>query len=72
MYSIRNILVQEPNAVRGGVLAVLAVLVMTQVVTVSAEAVAGIGLAVEVVLNLFYVKPLSVSRDAMSKLGGKK
>lgn len=72
MYSIRNILVQEPNAVRGAVLAVLAVLVMTQVVTVSAEAVAGIGLAVEVVLNLFYVKPLSVSRDAMNKLGGKK
>lgn len=72
MYSIRNVFKQEPNAIREAVIAVLAVLVMTGVVDISAEATAGIGLCVSLVLGLFYVRPLSTSTSALQDLAKRK
>lgn len=67
-YSLKNVFKQEPAAIRAAVLAVLGVLVMTGVVTLSAQAVAGIGVSVSLVLDLFYVRPLSASKSALHEL----
>lgn len=72
MYSLKNIFKQEPNAIREAILSILAVLVMTDVVEISEEATAGIGLMVSVILGLFYVRPLSASVDALKELSVKK
>lgn len=72
MYSIRNVFRQEPNAIREAILAILAVLVMTDVVNISEEATAGIGLCVSLVLGLLYVRPLSASTSALEDLAKKK
>lgn len=71
MYDPRNIFKQEPNAIREAILAILAVLVMTDVVDISEEATAGIGLCVSLVLGLFYVRPLTASKDALQSLSVK-
>lgn len=68
MYSVTNLLQKEPNAIRGAILSILGVLVMTNVVSISAEAVAGIGVSIELLLTLFYVRPMSVSRKGMEEL----
>lgn len=68
MYSMKNLLQREPNAIREFVLAVLGVLVMTGVVHISAEAVAGIGLVVSSGLGLLYVRQMTVSKAGLRKL----
>jgi hypothetical protein len=68
MYNIRNVFKQEPNAIREAVIAIFGVLVMTGVVNLSAEAVAGVGVVVSLVLGLFYVRPLTTSKDALREL----
>lgn len=72
MYSLRNIFLQEPNAVRTAVVAILAALVVTEVIDISTEAVAAWGIVIEVVLTLFYVRPLSVSKEGLRQLKAKK
>lgn len=72
MYSIKNVFKQEPNAIREAILAILAVLVMTDVIQVSEEVTAGIGLCVSIVLGLFYVRPLTASKDALKTLSRKR
>lgn len=68
MYSIKNVFTQEPAQVKSAFLAILAALVITGTVNLSGEATAAIGIAVEVLLNLFYVRPLTASKSALSEL----
>lgn len=68
MYSLGQILRQEPNAIRTALLAILGALVITGVVELDAEEVAAWGIAAETVLTLLYVRPLSVSKDSLNEL----
>lgn len=68
MYKLRNVLKQEPNAIRETVIAVLGLLVTVGVIDVSAEIVAAAGVGISMLLGLFYVRPLTASTDALSKL----
>lgn len=68
MYSLAQVLKQEPAAVAAAAKVVLGVLVLVGVLTMSAEALAGWVIAIEALLNLFYVRPLTVSKDALSNL----
>lgn len=52
-YSITNLFQKEPVAIAGAVRSVLWVLVLLSVVTLDEKALAGIALALEVVLGLF-------------------
>lgn len=47
---------------------ILGVLVMTGVVTLDGKTVAGIGVAIESVLALLYVRPLTVSKAGINAL----
>jgi hypothetical protein len=62
MFSPRNLLTQEPAAIKAAVLAVLAALITTGVIGISAEAVAAWGLAIELVLGLLYVRSVTTSK----------
>lgn len=53
MYDFRNILKQQPVAIAGAVKVVLNVLVLTGLVLMDEKLLAGIALALEVILNLF-------------------
>jgi hypothetical protein len=68
MYSLTNILKKSPLAVKGAVMTVLAALVATGVIDISAEAVAVWGLAIERLLDLLYTAPLIVSRAGLTEL----
>lgn len=68
MYSLKNILKQNPLAVKSAIFAILGALVITGVVTLSAEALAAWGVAIEMVLNLFYVSPSTVNRSKLEEL----
>lgn len=70
MYSIKELFNKEPNAIREAVITILGILVMTDVVSISADAVAGIGVGVSIVLGLFYVRAKSVSKAALEELSG--
>lgn len=72
MYSIKNVFKQEPNAIKAAIVTLLATLVMAGVVNLSGEQVAGYGLALEVLLGLFYVRPLSISKKAIDDLAAGK
>lgn len=65
-YSLASLAKQEPNAIRSCALAIGAALVITGVVDVTAEALAAWGIALESLLTLLYVRPLSVSKDALA------
>jgi hypothetical protein len=68
MYSLKNLLLKEPNAVKSAALAVLAALVVTGTIDLSGEATAAWGIAVELVLTLFYVRPATVTKRALEEL----
>lgn len=68
MYDLRNILKQEPNTIREVVLLWLTGLVVLDVVNLSDKATAIIGLIVSNTLGMFYVRVMSVSKDAIEKL----
>lgn len=68
MYSVKNLLVQSPEELKGGILIILAALVATHVIDVSPEATALWGLVIERVLSWFYVKPLTVNKARMQDL----
>jgi hypothetical protein len=69
MYNLRNVFAREPNAIREAILAILGIFVMLGVIDVSAEVVAAVGVAISLVLGLFYVRPLTASKDALNELG---
>lgn len=69
MYNIRNVFKQEPNAIREVVLSILAVPILLEWWEIGAEAVAGVGLAISLLLGLFYVRPLSASVVALKQWG---
>lgn len=55
--------------VKTAIVAVLSALIITGVITISAESLAAWGVAVEVVLGLFYVRQATVSKDGLEQLG---
>lgn len=67
MYSLKSILDKEPVIVSGAVKAILAVLVITGVFELSAEALAGVVIALDAVLGLF-VRQRSVSAATLAEL----
>lgn len=72
MYSIGNILRQEPTTVSAAVIAILNVLAAAHVFAVSTEQLAAINTAVVMLLGLFYVRPLTASKAGLEKLATKK
>lgn len=69
-YSPKQLLAQEPSAVKAAILAILVALITTGVITLSSEAIAAWGLALELVLGLLYIRPLTVSKAGLSELDG--
>lgn len=73
MYSIKQLFMQEPNTVRSAVMAIIGALVITGVINLSVEALAEWGVAFELTITLFYVRPLSVSKAGLRAItNGKK
>ncbi len=68
VYSLKNILKQNPLAVKSAAMAILGALVVTGVITLSSEAIAAWAVAIEMVLNLFYVSPSTVNRAKLEQL----
>lgn len=68
MYSFRNIFIQDPETVKGVVLVIAAALVGSEVITLTGQEAALWGIALERLLGLFYVRPLSMSKDAFNQL----
>lgn len=69
MYSIKQVLKQEPATVVGVVNLWLAFLVTVGVIDVSAETIASFGGALNATFLLFYVRTLVSSNDALKQLG---
>lgn len=68
MYSFKRVIAQEPNAVAAALMALLNVFVMTGVVSWGGDVVAGVNTALVLVLGLFYVRPLSVSKSGLEEI----
>jgi hypothetical protein len=73
MYSLKNVLTQSPDKVKSTVLAVLGVAVIIATYRgydIGGDVVAAIGIAIERVLDLFYVAPVKVAQEevALSEL----
>lgn len=68
MYSLKNVLLQKPDAIKGVVLIILAALVAGGQINLDGEAVAMWGLGIERLLSLFYVQPLSVNKAGLADL----
>lgn len=68
MYSLRQLLKQEPSAVKEFVTTVLGTLVLMGVIDVSKDVIVGSGILISVLLGLFYVRPLTSSKDAINQL----
>lgn len=68
MYSLKQLLRQEPSAVKEFVTTVLGTLVLMGVIDVSKDVIVGSGILISVLLGLFYVRPLTASRDAINQL----
>lgn len=68
MYRLSSIFTQEPTAVKAAVLAILVALVTTDVVNLTGDQIAAWGLALELVLGLLYVRPLSVSKSGLAEV----
>lgn len=67
-YSPQQVLTQEPSAVKAAALAILAALVVTDVIDLTGDQIAAWGLALELVLGLLYVRPLSVSKSGLAEV----
>lgn len=68
MYSLGQVLKQEPSAVKEFVTTVLGTLVLMGVIDVSKDVIVGSGILISVLLGLFYVRPLTASKDAINQL----
>jgi hypothetical protein len=69
MYSLTAIFTKQPVAIAGAVRSVLMVLILVGLVSVGEEALAGIALALEVVLTLFVVSTSTPTNNATLKEG---
>lgn len=69
MYSIKNLLTQEPSAISGFVVATLNLLVLASVIHITKDLVVASNAVLILGLNLFYVKPLTASKSALKELG---
>lgn len=67
MYSIRNLLVQQPAKVKAAILAILVAAKTSGLIHLSGDEVAQWGLALEIVLGLLYVDTLTASTDALDQ-----
>lgn len=72
MYSLRNLLKQEPNAITAVVMLGANLLVMLGVVGMTALQLGGLNAFLLATLNLFYVRPLTASKAGLEKLVTKK
>ena len=68
MYSPRQVFKQEPAAVKTAIMTILAALVLSGVISADEKTLVAWGLAIEFLLNLFYVRPATVTRDALNEL----
>lgn len=69
-YSLANILKQEPSSISAVFIALANLLPLMNLVQLTADQVNGMNVALVLVLSLFYVRPLTASKDALSKLSG--
>lgn len=68
MYSVKQLFKQEPAAIKAALTAVLSACIVAGVITVSAETLAAIGVAFELVLGLLWVRQLTVTKDALAQV----
>lgn len=71
-YSFRQLFSQEPAAIKTAVYAVGAALITSGKITCSVETLASVIAPTEIILNLFYVRPLTVTRSALNELSGRR
>lgn len=71
MYSIRNLLTQEPTAISAFIIATLNVFVLASVIHLSKDVVLATNTSLVLGLGLFYVRPLTASKSALSELDAK-
>lgn len=69
MYSIRNVLKQEPANVVAVLMLLVNMLIAMQVVSLTDVQIAATNAFLYAALNLFYVRPLTESKDALRQLG---
>lgn len=69
MYNIKQIFNQEPALVSAAVIDVIGVLELTDIVDLTADAHAGIAMAVTSVLSLFYIRAKTVTKAHLSRIG---
>lgn len=72
MYSLGQVFKQEPANVVAVFMLMINLLIALQVVAMTDIQIAATNALLLPLLNLFYVRPMTVSRDALNKLGGKK
>lgn len=68
MYSLRNILLQEPVSISGAVVVLLNTAIIVFGLHLTAIQVGAINAAVVAVLNLFYVRPMVASKAGLRNL----
>lgn len=68
MYSVKNLLKQEPTAISAFIIATLNVFVLAGVLHLTKDVVLAINTSLVLGLGLFYVRPLTTSTDALKKL----
>jgi hypothetical protein len=69
MYSVKNILKQEPMAISAAIIAVLNTFVLAGLIHLTKDVVIATNTSLVLVLGLFYVRPFTTSTDALNKLG---
>ncbi len=68
MYSLKNVLLQKPDQVKRTVLSILGLLVLAGAITISADTAVAWAIAIENVLGMLYVSPLTVSKAGIQAL----
>lgn len=67
-YSFKQVFTQEPAQIKSAVYAVGAALIVAGVIHCDVVTLASIVAPTEIILNLFYVRPLTVTKSAMQEL----
>lgn len=68
MYSLSQIFKQEPAAIKSAIYSIGAALIVSGVLTMDVTTLAALIAPTEIILNLFYVRPLTVTKDALKEL----
>lgn len=69
-YSFKQLFSQEPAAIKAAVYSVGAALITSGTLTCSVNTLASIIAPTEIILNLFYVRALTVTKSALNELNG--